>query len=132
MKPRQPYPTDLTDHEWALIAPYVPQAKRGGRPEHYPKREILNGIFYIVRDMDHPLARWRQQHHKTQAELAALTGIRQGTLARYESGTRIPRKAHLLTLMEITGLPAEAFVLPEQFLRDHPNFLKPGLQRRGE
>src|SRR5215218_3189175 len=49
MEPRQPYPTDLTDHEWALIAPYVPRAKRGGRPEHYPKREILNGIFYIVR-----------------------------------------------------------------------------------
>jgi transposase len=45
MEPRQPYPTDLTDHEWALIEPYVPQAKRGGRPEHYPKREILNGIF---------------------------------------------------------------------------------------
>src|SRR6266850_605359 len=49
MNPRLPYPTDLTDHEWALLEPYVPHAKRGGRPEHYPKREILNGIFYIVR-----------------------------------------------------------------------------------
>ena len=49
MNSRLPYPTDLTDHEWALIEPYVPRAKRGGRPEHYPKREILNGIFYIVR-----------------------------------------------------------------------------------
>jgi transposase len=48
MEPRQPYPTDLTDHEWALIEPYVPHAKRGGGPEHYPKREILNGIFDIV------------------------------------------------------------------------------------
>jgi transposase len=48
MEPRQPYPTDLTDHEWALIEPYMPHAKRGGRPEHYPKREILNGIFDIV------------------------------------------------------------------------------------
>jgi putative transposase len=49
MEPRKPYPTDLTDHEWVLIEPYVPKAKRGGRPEHYSKREILNGIFYIVR-----------------------------------------------------------------------------------
>jgi transposase len=48
MNPRPPYPTDLTDHEWALIEPYVPRAKRGGRPEHYPKREILNGIFYMA------------------------------------------------------------------------------------
>jgi putative transposase len=32
-----------------LIAPYVPAAKPGGRHEKYPKREILNGIFYILR-----------------------------------------------------------------------------------
>jgi putative transposase len=49
MAPRKPYPTDLTDKEWALIAPYVPAAKPGGRPEKYPKREILDAIFYIVR-----------------------------------------------------------------------------------
>jgi putative transposase len=49
MAPRKPYPTDLTDKEWALIAPYVPTAKPGGRPEKYPKREILDAIFYILR-----------------------------------------------------------------------------------
>jgi len=49
MEPRQPYPTDLTDKEWALLAPDVPTAKPGGRPEKYPTREILNGIFYILR-----------------------------------------------------------------------------------
>jgi putative transposase len=49
MAPRKPYPTDLTDKEWALIAPSVPTAKPGGRPENYPKRDILNGIFYILR-----------------------------------------------------------------------------------
>ena len=49
MAPRTPDPTDLTDKEWALIAPYVPAAKPGGRPEKYPKREILDAIFYILR-----------------------------------------------------------------------------------
>jgi hypothetical protein len=34
------------DKEWALIAPYVPAAKPGGRPEQYPKRDILDAIFY--------------------------------------------------------------------------------------
>jgi putative transposase len=49
MEPRRPYPTDLTDKEWALIAPYVPTATPGGRPEQYPKREILDGIVYLLR-----------------------------------------------------------------------------------
>jgi transposase len=49
MAPRKPYPTDLTDKEWALIAPYVPAAKPGGRPEKYPKRDILDAILYILR-----------------------------------------------------------------------------------
>ena len=49
MEPRKAYPTDVTDREWELIQPYVPRAKPGGRPEKYPKREILNGIFYILR-----------------------------------------------------------------------------------
>jgi len=26
------YPSDLTDAEWALLAPLIPPAKRGGRP----------------------------------------------------------------------------------------------------
>src|SRR5918999_5175667 len=49
MEPRRPYPTDLSDREWALIHHLVPAAKPGGRPETYPKRDILDAIFYILR-----------------------------------------------------------------------------------
>ena len=49
MNPRQPYPTDLRDQEWDVITHLVPDAKPGGRPEAYPKREILNAIFYLLR-----------------------------------------------------------------------------------
>jgi putative transposase len=49
MTTRQPYPTDLTDKEWDLIKHLGPEAKPGGRPEAYPKREILNAIFYWAR-----------------------------------------------------------------------------------
>jgi putative transposase len=65
MEPRKPYPTDLSDKEWELIKHLVPEAKPGGRPETYPKREILNGIFYIVRGgcawrlMPHDLPPWQ-------------------------------------------------------------------------
>jgi putative transposase len=49
MKTRKPYPTDLNDQQWQILQPLLPQATSGGRPETYPKREILNGIFYVVR-----------------------------------------------------------------------------------
>src|SRR5262245_8604191 len=43
------YSTDLTDEEWEVLGPLVPAAKSGGRPEEYPKREIVNAIRYVVR-----------------------------------------------------------------------------------
>jgi putative transposase len=49
MESRKSYPTDLSDKEWDLINHLVPTAKPGGRPEKYPKREILDAIVYILR-----------------------------------------------------------------------------------
>src|SRR5215210_6124646 len=43
------YETDLTDAEWALIAPLLPEPHARGRPRRWPVREILNGIFYVLR-----------------------------------------------------------------------------------
>jgi putative transposase len=69
MKPRPPYPTDLTDKEWDLITHLVPEAKPGGRPEAYPKREILNAIFYLLRSgcswrmLPHDLPPWRTVYY---------------------------------------------------------------------
>ena len=42
------YPSDLTEAEWALVAPFVPPAKRGGRKRTVDVREVLNGIFYVL------------------------------------------------------------------------------------
>jgi transposase len=42
------YPSDLTDAEWALAAPLIPPAKRGGRRRSVAVREVLNGIFYVL------------------------------------------------------------------------------------
>jgi putative transposase len=49
MEPRKPYPIDLSDREWALLQHLVPAAKPGGRPETYPKRDILEAIFSMLR-----------------------------------------------------------------------------------
>ena len=44
------YPTDLNDTEWCQIAQYMPKPKLIGRPQKYTWREILNGIFYVVKN----------------------------------------------------------------------------------
>jgi transposase len=42
------YPSDLIDAEWALIAPLISPARRGGRKRSVDVREVLNAIFYIL------------------------------------------------------------------------------------
>lgn len=46
---RQPYPSDLTDAEWALLAPLMPPARPNGRPRTTDLREVVNAILYLVR-----------------------------------------------------------------------------------
>jgi putative transposase len=43
------YETDLTDAEWALVAPLMPEPSQRGRPRAWPLREIINAIFYVLR-----------------------------------------------------------------------------------
>jgi len=43
------YLTDLTDEQWALIEPLIPQPKHGGRPREVDTRLVLNTIFYITK-----------------------------------------------------------------------------------
>jgi transposase len=44
----QRYPSDLTDAEWALIAPLIRPAKRGGRRRSVVVREVMNGLLYVL------------------------------------------------------------------------------------
>ena len=42
------YPSDMTDLEWALAAPFVPPAKTGGRRRTTDMREVVNALLYIA------------------------------------------------------------------------------------
>jgi len=42
------YPSDLTDEEWAVAAPFVPPSRPGGRPRTTDMREVLNAILYMA------------------------------------------------------------------------------------
>lgn len=49
---RKIYPSDLTDEQWAIVAPLLPPAKsgpRGGHPRQVDMREVLNTLFYLNR-----------------------------------------------------------------------------------
>jgi transposase len=43
------YETDLTDAEWAVIEPHMPPPANRGRPRDWSFREIMNGLFYVLR-----------------------------------------------------------------------------------
>ena len=45
---RKLYPSDLTDKQWAILAPLLPAAGTGGRPRQVNLREVLNAMFYIL------------------------------------------------------------------------------------
>ena len=65
----QRYPTDLTDEQWKLVAPLLPAAKPGGRPRSVDLREVLDGIFYVIRGgvlwrmLPHDLPPWGTVHY---------------------------------------------------------------------
>jgi transposase len=46
---RKPYPSDVSDEEWAILKEYVPEVQAGGRPAKHSRREIVNGILYVLR-----------------------------------------------------------------------------------
>jgi putative transposase len=45
---RKPYPSDLSDDQWAVIEPLIP-VNSTGRPRGVEMREVLNAIFYLNR-----------------------------------------------------------------------------------
>jgi putative transposase len=45
---RKPYPSDMTDDQWAIIEPLIP-VHTVGRPWTNDMREVLNAIFYLNR-----------------------------------------------------------------------------------
>jgi putative transposase len=43
------YPSDLTEAEWPILEPLIPPPKSGGHPRTVNIREVVNGIFYVLR-----------------------------------------------------------------------------------
>ena len=85
----KPYPSDLTDEQWALLEPLIPSARPGGRPRKYPMRLVLNALFYHVREggswraLPHDFPPWKSVYNYFQA------WTRDGTWQRFLDTLRV-------------------------------------------
>jgi putative transposase len=88
----QQYLTDLNDAEWEQIQTAVPQPKPGGRPAKHSRRDILNGIRYVVRGggawhlLPHDFAPWKTVYHYFR--LWAIQGVWQALHDRLREAVR--------------------------------------------
>ena len=46
---RNPYPTDVSDDEWAFVAPYLMLLPEDAGQRTYSLREVKSGLRWIVR-----------------------------------------------------------------------------------
>src|SRR5215467_4957626 len=96
---RGAYRTDLSDAEWACLAPHVPAPKPGGRPAKHSRRELLNAIFYVIRSggawrlLPNDLPPWRTVSHYWRVWRLDGTGERIHTAVRERLRVRIGRNA---------------------------------------
>lgn len=66
---RKPYPSDLTDEQWSLLAPLLPRPGRRGRPRKTDPREVVNALFYHTREggswrgLPHDFPPWRTAYN---------------------------------------------------------------------
>lgn len=74
---RKPYPTDVSDDEWAFIAPYLTLMTEDAPQRDYPLREVFNGLRYVVRGgiswrmIPNDLPPWYTVYQQTQRWLKA-------------------------------------------------------------
>jgi transposase len=46
---RKPYPTDVSDEEWAFVAPYLALVREDAPKRHHELCEVFNALRWIVR-----------------------------------------------------------------------------------
>lgn len=74
---RKPYPSDVTDDEWSLVAPYLTLMVEDAPQRQHALRELFNALRYVIRygiawrAMPNDLPPWSAVYQQTQRWLAA-------------------------------------------------------------
>jgi transposase len=74
---RKPYPTDVSDDEWAFVAPYLTLIREDAKQREHRLREVFNGLRYVARGgiswrmLPNDLPPWHTVYQQTQRWIAA-------------------------------------------------------------
>jgi transposase len=74
---RKPYPSDVTDEEWAFVAPYLTLMDEAAPQRRHSLREVFNGLRFVARGglqwrmMPHDLPPWDIVYQQTRRWLDA-------------------------------------------------------------
>ncbi len=75
--PRTPYPSDVSDDEWAFLTPYLTRMREDAAQRKHSLRELFNGLRFIARtglqwrDLPHDLPPWQAVYQQTRRWIAA-------------------------------------------------------------
>ena len=71
-KNRKPYPSDVSDEEWAFVAPYLALVRQDAPQRHHDLREVFDALRWIVRSgapwrmMPNDFPPWEAVYQQTQ------------------------------------------------------------------
>jgi len=74
---RKPYPSDVSDEEWSLVAPYLTLMAENAPQRQHALRELFNGLRYVIRygiawrAMPNDLPPWFAVYQQSQRWLSA-------------------------------------------------------------
>ena len=117
------YPSSLTDAEWEILVELLPKnnPQLRGRPAKHSKRDIVDGILYVVRSgagwrmMPNDLPAWKTCYHYFR--IWAKQGIWEKVhtqlrdRARLKAGKKKPQPLRLLTAKVFEQLATPEFVV---------------------
>ena len=115
MATRKPYPSDVSDEEWAFLAPYLALVREDAPQRDHDLREVFNGLRWVIRTgspwryMPHDLPPWEAVYQQTQRWLKA------GVFEEMVHDLRI-----LLRLSEDRAAEPTAAILDSRTLRSTP------------
>ncbi len=112
---RRPYPSDVSDDEWAFVAPYLTLMKEDAPQRDHELREVFNGLRWIVRTgspwryMPNDLPPWHTVYQQSQrwfkagAFEAIVADLR--ALIRLGEGKTIEPTAAIFDSRTLQGTP---------------------------
>ena len=79
METRKPYPSDVSDEEWAFVAPYLTLMPLDAAQRDHDLRDVFNALRYLVRSgapwrmLPNDLPPWAAVYQQTQRWLQAVS-----------------------------------------------------------